>query len=158
MQIEFTRTKEDQLVLRMTRNDGSVTWSKIHKGLEAHDVAHYAVESVLGLKNSFFGLIAKGASIQDFDDKDKIPLLPIEALQTEHLVNLLQVEGLNAHNDLDIISLLKEILDENEIPLISDLNAHSLKEIRKVFSEEYNKVSHLQSGERITYNIDFIYG
>jgi hypothetical protein len=54
-------------ILSSTRNDGSTTWSKLHRGLETHDLAHYAVESTLRFSKAFYGIINEGYNISDFE-------------------------------------------------------------------------------------------
>ena len=54
-------------ILSITRNDGSTTWSKLHRGLETHDLAHYAVESTLRFSKAFYGIINEGYNISDFE-------------------------------------------------------------------------------------------
>ena len=61
-------------ILTIVRNDNTSTWSKLHRGLETHDLAHYAVESTLKFKNAFYGLINEGYTVADFElPKDKRP-------------------------------------------------------------------------------------
>ncbi len=65
------KNKNGLTVLTITKDDGSVTWSKLQRGLEFHDLAHYAVEKELQLKNSFYGMVNKGLDIHDFENKLK---------------------------------------------------------------------------------------
>lgn len=74
----------------------------MYPGIEAHDQGHFAMEKVLGFKNAFYGMIARGANIEDFElpreqrPEEVIPenLRP-EALISEHFVNLLMVKTQN---------------------------------------------------------------
>src|SRR5258708_38782505 len=55
--------------LSCLRADGSVTWQR-QEGLQGrffplHDLTHYAVGSVLGGDQAFFGLIAQGGGMGD---------------------------------------------------------------------------------------------
>jgi len=59
-------------VLRCRREDGSVTWQKQTKHaahFAVHDLTHYAVETVLGYRRGFFGLIAEGWDVEDTTGK-----------------------------------------------------------------------------------------
>lgn len=60
MKIRFIKGKDKPNTLACIRADGSVTWSSLGRIPIHHDLTHYAVETTLGLKNSFFGLLAKG--------------------------------------------------------------------------------------------------
>ena len=57
---------------------------------------HYAVETTLHFKNAFFGMLAGGISISDFElPKDQRPFAySEEALVAESIVNLLSMERL----------------------------------------------------------------
>lgn len=83
--------KPDTLTCR--RPDGSTTWGRC-PGPGLHDLIHYAVESVLSLQHSFYGLVAAGHAISDFATPGaaKAVDLPLEAGQTEFVVGLLQTE------------------------------------------------------------------
>ena len=84
----------DLVVLTCTRRDGSVTWQKSgHAGFFGrHDLLHYAVETTLGLRQSFFGMVATGRSIESFAAPGAAATLPAEALHTEIMVNQLMIE------------------------------------------------------------------
>ncbi|MCE2401289.1 hypothetical protein J4G08_10425 [Candidatus Poribacteria bacterium] len=80
--------------LTCIRDDGTVTWTHIHRGFVQHDFAHYVVETTLGFQNAFFGLVAKGYNILDFNlPTSKRPFkIPKEAMKVEPIVALLQAE------------------------------------------------------------------
>lgn len=89
--------------LTCIRDDGSITWTHLHRGFVHHDFAHYVIETTLGFKNAFFGLVAKGHNIPDFSEpKAKRPFeIPKEAMDTEPIVALLQADSPNAPNVQD---------------------------------------------------------
>jgi hypothetical protein len=80
--------------LTCIRDDGSITWTHLHRGFVHHDFAHYVIETTLGFENAFFGLVARGYDIPDFSEsKAKCPFeIPKEAMGTEPIVALLQVD------------------------------------------------------------------
>ena len=92
MIIEFTKRKDGNTVLRCVRDDGSVTWQRNNdqhaRFFPFHDLIHYAVETELGAKNGFFGLVAAGWEISDTTGKSARGPLPNEALEVEHLVSI----------------------------------------------------------------------
>lgn len=93
--MKITLTKHtSSTTLSCTRLDGSVTWQKSrHNGFFGpHDLLHYAVETTLGLRDSFFGLVAAGRSIASFSEPGTAASLPLEALHTELMVNQLMIE------------------------------------------------------------------
>jgi len=84
-------------VIACTRRDGSVTWQKSAHGpfFGPHDLLHYALESTLNLRESFFGLIARGRSIESFAEPGTAAQLPVEAMHTEMMVNQLMIDHIH---------------------------------------------------------------
>ena len=84
--------------LTCIRDDGSVTWTHLHREFVQHDFAHYVVETTLGFEHAFFGLVAKGYDIPDFSaPKAERPFeIPREAVDTEPIVALLQADLLES--------------------------------------------------------------
>lgn len=95
MRVRLEKLGGDASVLRCTRNDGTVSWQKHDRHGEffaAHDLTHFAVETVLGTRGGFFGLVARGWEIEDTTGKGKRGPLPPEAVAIEHLVGMLDAE------------------------------------------------------------------
>ena len=95
MTIRFTKGKDKPDTLTCRRDDGSCTWTPLNLAA-GHDLGHYAVETTLGFRSAFFGLLAQGWNIQDFGRPDpqsgRKPVLPPEAMQAEVLAGLLDME------------------------------------------------------------------
>jgi hypothetical protein len=96
LQVQLTKRADGGAVLRCVRPDSSVTWQK-QQGRHAaffplHDLTHFAVETILGFRRGFFGLIAEGWGIDDTTGKGSRGSLPAEAVLVEHLVGFLDVE------------------------------------------------------------------
>ncbi len=98
--VQITKRADGAGLLRCTRQDGSVTWQKQsdrHAGFYAlHDLTHFAVESALGFRRGFYGLIAEGWEIDDTTGKGARGVLPDEAVEVEHIVGLLDSERASA--------------------------------------------------------------
>jgi len=95
MQIEISKRADGAGVLRCTRQDGSVTWQKQTKHgahFALHDLTHYAVETALGYRCGFFGLIADGWELEDTTGKRARGPLPAEAIEVERIVGLFDSE------------------------------------------------------------------
>lgn len=96
MRVELVRRADGRTTLRCTRADGSVTWQTRrteHAAFFAlHDLTHYAVETELGFREGFFGLVARGWEIDDTTGKGRRGPLPPEALVVEQLVGALDRE------------------------------------------------------------------
>jgi hypothetical protein len=82
--IEIAKRANGAGVLRCTRQDGSVTWQKQTKHaahFALHDLTHYAVETALGYRRGFFGLIAEGWDVEDTTGKGARGALPARRLK-----------------------------------------------------------------------------
>ncbi len=95
MTIRLTQGKNKPDTLTCLRDDGSCTWTVLNL-TPAHDLGHYAIETTLGFRDAFFGLLAQGWAIQDFGQPDPMtgdkPANPTEAIQAEALAGLLDME------------------------------------------------------------------
>ena len=137
MHIQFTKGNAKPSTLKCIRKDGSSTWTRIQPAIEFHDLAHYVVETELGFAQAFYGLVASGHNIEDFElPREERPdallpaNLPPEALQTEHIVNLLQVGQSQTDAQMDFLETLRNILDENNIKFPEKLDAKTLQSIQ----------------------------
>jgi hypothetical protein len=95
LRIEIVKQPDGAGVLRCTRHDGTVTWQKQRKHaahFALHDLTHYAVETTLGYRKGFFGLIAEGWDVEDTTGKGARGALPAEALEVEQIVGLFDAE------------------------------------------------------------------
>ena len=91
MQIALCRFVGKPTTITCIRDDGSITWQTYgpHSDFFAiHDLTHYAVETELGYKHGFFGMIAQGRDINDFGPGSAASLHP-EAFHAEMLAGLL---------------------------------------------------------------------
>lgn len=154
MQIKLKKLLSKPSVLTITRTDGSSTYSKMNRGLETHDLAHYAVEKELKFTKAFYSIIDKGYNISDFElPKDKRPFavrpenLHAEALITEHIVNLLEVELLNSGLNENFIEAFKTILEEHQLPFPEKFNTGILEAMRLCYHNLVNQWLALNENE-----------
>src|SRR5207253_904300 len=83
--LKFSKTREGKPVLSVTRRDGTVAWQKQHAFFPVHDLTHYAIETTLGLRHAFWGMMADGWEFSDFGTpwpRGPMPNLP-QALLAE---------------------------------------------------------------------------
>jgi hypothetical protein len=95
LRVRFTRRADGAVVLQCVRRDGSATWQRHDKQasfFSFHDLSHFAVETRLGFRHGFYGLIADGWTIDDTSGKGPRGKLPAEANLVEHVVGLFAVE------------------------------------------------------------------
>ena len=68
--IRIKKQSDGSAALSCTRPDGSVTWQRQEgthgRFFPLHDLTHYAVETVLGYQNGFYGMVARGWNMTDF--------------------------------------------------------------------------------------------
>ncbi len=96
MLIQITKRADGAGILRCVRDDGSMTWQKQNARHAAHfaphDLTHYAVETTLGIRRGFFGLVSEGWEIDDTTGKGSRGPLPPEAGAAETIVGMLDAE------------------------------------------------------------------
>ena len=96
MRVQITKKTDGSGVLRCVRDDASVTWQKQNDRHAAffalHDLTHFAVETTLGFRRGFFGLIADGWDMEDTGGKGARGPLPPEAIEVEGIVGLFDSE------------------------------------------------------------------
>jgi hypothetical protein len=94
--VQLSKRPDGGAVLRCARADGSVTWQR-QEGPRAlffpfHDLTHFGVETTLGFRQGFYGLIADGWDIADTGGKGARGRLPAETVVVEHVVGLFDRE------------------------------------------------------------------
>jgi hypothetical protein len=94
--IRIKKNRDGTAALSCTRADGSVTWQR-QQGAQArffprHDLTHYAVESVLGHRRGFYGLVAEGWDMSDFGTPWPRGPMPADADPSELIVGFLDAE------------------------------------------------------------------
>jgi hypothetical protein len=96
LSIRIKKKPDGSAALSCTRADGSTTWQRQEgpQGLffPLHDLTHYAVETTLGLRRGFYGLLADGWDITRFADPGISRQLPEDAGLAEVLVGFFDVE------------------------------------------------------------------
>ena len=144
LQIEITKRADRVGLLRCTRADGSVTWQKqtAHNApfYALHDMTHYAVETALGYRRGFFGLVAEGWEIEDTTGKGARGELPPEALEVERLVALFDSErGCGARWTRD---------DFNKFSP-RDLTQCELQSVRELRAELFARWAEVEPGQKL---------
>jgi hypothetical protein len=98
--IRLAKHADGGATLTCVRSDGSTTWQR-QRGRSAaffprHDLTHYAVETVLGHRRGFYGLIASGWNLTDFGAPWPRGPLPADMDPSELLVGFLDAERAGA--------------------------------------------------------------
>src|SRR5207253_10658122 len=91
--IRIKKDKDGRTSLSCTRADGTTTWQRQEGGharfFPRHDLTHYAVESVLGHRRGFYGLVAEGWDFTDFGAPWPRGPIPADADPSEMIVGFL---------------------------------------------------------------------
>ena len=94
--IRFKRHPDGTASLTCLRADGTSTWQRQQGSLglvfPPHDLTHYAVETSLGYRHGFYGLIADGWDISDFAKPWPKGAIPVEAQEVELIVGFFDTE------------------------------------------------------------------
>lgn len=94
MDFLLTKNTNASHVIRYVRDDGTSTWMHASDYFIRHDLSHYALETVLGYKTAFNGLLNGGMDPADFNDREKrlAMTLTAEAWYAENMANLFLME------------------------------------------------------------------
>jgi len=91
VKLGLKKAKDGRPSVTFVRADGTGTTGRLGSGDfgPVHDLTHYAVETTLGLRQGFYGLLAQGWNIIDFEAKGTAARLPDEAIVSECIVGQL---------------------------------------------------------------------
>jgi hypothetical protein len=136
--LRFAIKRDGTPVLSLTRRDGSVAWQRQKHFFPVHDLGHYAIESVLGLREAFWGMMADGWEFSDFGTpwpRGRMPNLA-EALLAEVTAGWLdRVPVADPDRDADAAALnqqLEEYCAQHGHPPPRVVTAHELARIRAI--------------------------
>jgi hypothetical protein len=151
--LRFAIKRDGTPVLSLTRRDGSVAWQRQKHFFPVHDLGHYAIESVLGLRQAFWGMMADGWEFADFGipwPRGPMPNVP-EALLAEVVAGWLDkfahrmadeesgAAELNAH--------LAEYCEQHGAPEPRTVTTDELARIRKMRDDLARRWHALAPGE-----------
>jgi hypothetical protein len=149
------RIKKDATapVLTCIRDDGSSTWSKMpyREFFPRHDLMHYSVETGLGFREAFFGLIASGWSVESFSEPGAAKRLPLEAKYAEFLVE--QLEREHRFGECSIAeafnATIAESIRQGGLAPFRSILQKELDAIRSRFEELLARYSALADGNKL---------
>ena len=137
MLVQIVKRADGGGVLRCVRDDGSVTWQK--QGRHApffalHDLTHFAVETTLGSKRGFFGLMTEGWDVEDTTGKGARGPLPEEAGEVERIVGLFDAERASG-----VIWTLDEFNQYSPLMASRRLSAEEIARVKAKRSELFER-------------------
>lgn len=132
LRIKLTKRRDKPPLLICTRSDGTQTMAETIVGAE-HELFHHVVETTLGYRRAFYGLLAEGMNIEDFNvaaAKSKIDI-PQEASATEFIVALLESELTSGMPFPDFNAELRRAMTNTRkptvAPTISDIDLATMR-------------------------------
>ena len=161
MQIEIRRKGRTEYVAIRRRDGSRADFSIPSKGPISHDIVHYCVESVLGLRNGFWGLVASGEEPGAIQDRAKagghasakraqepLPEL-VEDLQAERLVECFEAESWSGEtSDAGLLAMAIAGWGASYVPEL-ELSATDLAEVRAKLTELGSRWLALPEGEAL---------
>jgi hypothetical protein len=155
MKIQFMKRADGSAVFKCVRPDGSVSWQK-QEGKHAmffplHDLTHYAVETELGFRRGFFGLIAEGWDIAETTGKNPGRPLPEEAIEVEYLVSAFSAEraGGGVSSAAEFNELAATFARSKGMAAPRQLSGEELARVRAQFAELATRWRALPAGETL---------
>ncbi|MEM7104452.1 MAG: hypothetical protein AAF502_15045 [Bacteroidota bacterium] len=159
MQIVFTKGKGVPDTMSFSRQDGSISLSPLNRGMIEHDIMHYAVETVLNFNEGFYGLLAKGYTLEDFApptskaaELSRSLKLTQQVFQSEYIVGLLQMEQVDNKTYDNFIDILAEICSGRKTKLPETLNNETLAAIREKANALLDQWRSIQPSEKLEVN------
>jgi hypothetical protein len=158
--IRIKKGTDGRTALSCIRADGSTTWQR-QKGAQAtffpkHDLTHFAVETTLGHRQGFYGLVSAGWDFSDFGSPWPRGKLPAEASISEMIVGMLDLERRVGErlSVEDLNEKLAEYAVENSLPDQRPLTEEDLAAIRAKRAEMFAKWDAVRPGEALEVPFD----
>ena len=159
--VRIKKKTDGNAALSCLRADGSVTWQRQEGSLGAffplHDLTHFAVETVLGFRRAFYGLVADGWDLTTFVERGIAARLPEEAGLAEVIVGFFDVErasGTISTAD-DFNWKIDTYFDEHETPRPAfRMTDEALARIREVRGNLFARWRALPPGETLELAFD----
>ncbi|MFL5583309.1 MAG: hypothetical protein ACJ78K_00465 [Gemmatimonadaceae bacterium] len=153
--IRIKKNADGRTSLSCTRPDGTTTWQRQEGGqarfFPRHDLTHYAVESVLGIRNGFYGLVASGWDLSDFGTPWPRGRIPPEANIAEIIVGFLDREraGSDRATADDLNAALASYSAENSLATDVVVTEDDLSRIRAKRADLFAQWAAIEPGDAL---------
>jgi hypothetical protein len=158
--IRIKKKTDGGAALSCLRADGSVTWQR-QEGRQGrffpiHDITHYVVETTLGHRRGFYGLVAEGWNLTDFGAPWPRGRLPADMDPSELIVGFLDTEraGGVEWSAEDFNEKAALYFAQHGISGTCRLTADELNSIRKRLGELTDRWRSLPAGETLELPFD----
>ena len=153
--IRIKKNSDGRTSLSCTRADGTTTWQRQEGGQAAffprHDLTHYAVETVLGHRKGFYGLVAAGWDLSDFGTPWPRGKIPLDANLTEMIVGFFDLERGTGELGLarELNQTIVEFCRENSLPAPAPLSDDDLDRVRQKRSDLFARWDAVKPGDAL---------
>ncbi|MEP6492513.1 MAG: hypothetical protein ABJF01_07540 [bacterium] len=154
--VRIKKKTDGDAALSCIRADGTTTWQRqegqLGRFFPLHDLTHYAVESVLMLRQAFFGLLAEGWDISDFGTPESRGKIPDDAGFAEMVVGCFDLErmtGMLGTADEYNERIATHSRDNGLPPTPFRLSDEQIARIRHLRSELFAKWTSLPPGDTL---------
>ncbi len=155
MKIQIKKRSNSKHVISYLRDGLETYWIEADNFLVLHDLCHFAIETTLGYKTSFWGLIASGINPNVFENKEKRDALELsnEAWYSEHLTNLLLIEFTQGLYDNINEMLEQSLMQQNPSISVIKISSTELTAIRSLFYKLIDNWNAVKDGNYLS--LDF---
>jgi hypothetical protein len=153
--IRIKKGTDDRTALTCTRADGTTTWQRLEAGqarfFPHHDLTHYAVESVLGFRNGFYGLVSAGWDLSDFGSPWLRGKIPPQANISEMIVGFFDLERRTGERGSaeDLNQQLAEYCAERGLPPARQFTDEDLAAVRAMRAELFARWAAVERGNAL---------
>jgi hypothetical protein len=151
--IRIKKGTDGRTALSCTRADGTTTWQTQQGGQAAffpkHDLTHYAVETTLGLRQGFYGLVSEGWGFSDFGSPWPRGKLPAEASVSEAIVGFFDLERRTGERSTadELNKMLADYCAENGLPAHRSFTDEDLAKVRAKRAELFARWDAVEPGQ-----------
>ena len=158
--IRIKKGADGRTALSCTRADGTTTWQRQQGGQAAffprHDLTHYAVETVLGHRRGFYGLVAGGWDLSDFGTPWPRGKLPSDADPSELVVQFFDLERATGQigSAAELNEHLATFCEQNGFAAPEKIAEQDLSRIRQKRAELFAQWEGVKPGEALELPFD----
>jgi hypothetical protein len=159
--IRLKKKSDGSSALSCVRADGSTTWQRqegqLGRFFPLHDLTHFAVESVLGWRRGFYGLLAAGWDITDFGKGGSKGRVPTDAAIAEAIVGFFDLErATGERGSADELNWkIDAYCEEHGLPRLSDpVTDEQVGRIRALRADLFAKWHAVPAGEVLELSFD----
>jgi len=153
--IRIKKGADGRTSLSCTRADGTTTWQRLEGGqarfFPRHDLTHFAVETVLGIRKGFYGLVAAGWDLSDFGSPWPRGRIPADANLSEIIVGFFDLERrMGDHGTADELNKqVAEFCARNGLAKQGELGEDDLARVRQRRAEVFALWDAVEAGNAL---------